>query len=245
MSISMASLESLAESKPKQAAIIILRELQRRTETLGLDSLYPDEGPLRRELYVKYLEMFKAGAIHEERGCLGGNRVGKTYGIGGYETALHLTGLYPDWWEGYRFDTKPILAWAGGTKATKVRDVNQKMLCGKITPSRQLEGGLVPQAKIMRYTRKTGIQDSIDQLFIKHVNGWTNVLTFKSYEEGRTSFEAEAVDWIWLDEEPSRGIYDECKMRLLTTRGRILCTLTPVEGMTEFTMGLLEGSEFL
>ena len=188
--------------------------------------------------------MFQAGVDYSERCCLGGNRVGKTYGIGGYETAIHLTGLYPDWWEGWRVD-HPILAWAAGTKATKVRDVNQKMLSGKIQPDRNLAGGLIPQARLQRFTRKSGVPDSIDQLFVKHVSGWINTLTFKSYEEGRTSFEAEAVDWIWLDEEPSRGIYDECKLRLLTTRGRILSTLTPVEGMTETIVGMLEGSEFL
>ena len=31
-----------------------------------------------------------------ERAMMAANRVGKTWGAGGYETALHLTGRYPD-----------------------------------------------------------------------------------------------------------------------------------------------------
>lgn len=34
---------------------------------------------------------------------MGGNRVGKTEGVGAYELALHLTGRYPHWWNGRRF----------------------------------------------------------------------------------------------------------------------------------------------
>ncbi len=231
--------------EPLKAAHLLAKEIHRRTETTGLDSLFPDEGPLRRELYPKHTAMFAAGLEHNERCCLGGNRVGKTLSIGGYETAIHLTGLYPDWWEGWRLN-KPMIGWAGGTKAVKVRDVNQKFLVGLIQPDRQLQGGLIPAHRIKRYTRKShGVADAIDQLMVKHTAGWENTLTFKSYEEGRTSFEAEGIDWIWLDEEPSREIYDECKLRLLTTKGRILSTMTPVEGMTECVLGMLEGTDLI
>jgi phage terminase large subunit-like protein len=242
----MQTLDQLREMPDKQkAAFLIAQELHRRTESKNLDSLFPDEGPLRRELYFKHLDMFAAGVEHNERCCLGGNRVGKTFSIGGYETAIHMTGLYPEWWVGRKF-TKQILAWAGGTKAVKVRDVNQKFLVGQITPDRQLTGGLIPAAKLKRFTRKShGVADAIDQIIVKHKSGWDNTLTFKSYEEGRTSFEAEGIDWIWLDEEPTREIYDECKLRLLTTRGSILSTMTPVEGMTECVLGMLEGTDMI
>ncbi len=232
---------------PLTACFLILQEIRRRTEQDKLAQLYPDDGPLRRELYSKYVEVFEAGKIHAERCALGGNRVGKTLGLGGYETALHLTGLYPDWWPGRTYD-RPILAWAAGTKTAKVRDVNQKMLLGQLHQRKgftQADGGLIPAARLGRLTRRSGVADAVDQAVIKHVNGYENVVTFKSYEEGRTSFEAEGVDWIWLDEEPSKPIYDECKMRILTTRGSILSTFTPVEGMTEVVISLLEGSDLL
>ena len=234
---------------PATAIFLCFRLLSQRTERAELSRLYPDEGDLRRELYVKYMQMFAAGKEHDERVCRGGNRVGKTLGIGGYETALHMTGMYPEWWPGRVFD-HPMLSWAAGTKGTKVRDVNQKFLLGKLTAvtgGTSALGGLIPAAKIGRITRKSGIADAVDQAVIQHVHGYENVVTFKSYEEGRQSFEAEGVDFIWLDEEKglTRSIYDECKMRLLTTRGSMISTFTPVEGMTETVMAMLEDTEFL
>lgn len=224
--------------------MLVLQEIESRTELNALQSLYPDEGPLRREKYGKYLEAFEAGKIHDERAILGGNRVGKTLGIGGYEAACHLTGEYPDWWRGHVID-HPGLFWAAGTKGVKVRDVNQKMLLGTLSKGKGMTratGGLIPARHIGRLTRRSGITDAVDQVTIKHKRGWDNLLTFKSYEEGRSSYEAEAVDFIWLDEEPPKSIYDECKMRILTTAGRILATFTPVEGMTEVVISLLKGS---
>jgi phage terminase large subunit-like protein len=232
---------------PRTACYLLLQEVRRRTERDKLAQLYPDTGPLRRELYVKHIKMLAAGAIHSERCALGGNRIGKTLSIGGYEAAIHLTGLYPSWWEGKRY-SKPILVWAAGTKTAKVRDVNQKFLLGALHQRKgftQADGGLIPAARIGRLTRRSGVADAVDQVVVNHVSGFENVCTFKSYEEGRTSFEAEGVDFIWLDEEPPKAIYDECKMRILTTRGCILSTFTPVEGMTETVLSLLEGSEFL
>lgn len=232
---------------PQTAIYLLAQELRRRTERDKLAQLYPDEGPLRRELYAKHTAMLEAGAIHAERVALGGNRIGKTLSIGGYETALHATGLYPHWWIGHRI-TKPALLWAAGTKTAKVRDVNQKFLLGTLNQRAgftQAEGGLVPAARIGRLTRRSGVADAVDQCIVKHVSGYENVITFKSYEEGRTSFEAEGVDFIWLDEEPPLPIYQECKMRILTTRGRILSTFTPVEGMSETVLSLLEGSDLL
>src|SRR6185312_9562154 len=70
---------------------IVLTEAQRRHDTKRIAYVYPDEGPLRRELYPKHIAFFKAGATHMERAAIAANRVGKTWGIGGYETALHLT----------------------------------------------------------------------------------------------------------------------------------------------------------
>jgi Terminase RNaseH-like domain len=60
-------------------------ELVRRGSENRIDSYYPDEGPLRRELYPRHLELFRAGVEHRERCFLAANRVGKTEGVGGYD----------------------------------------------------------------------------------------------------------------------------------------------------------------
>lgn len=233
--------------QPSVALYLLLQELRSRTSTGALAKLYPDAGPLRRELYPKHTKMFSAGKDHNQRCCLGGNRVGKSWGIGAYETALHLTGLYPEWWEGKRFE-KPIRVWTAGEKGTVTRNINQRFLLGTLAHARGFTvatGGLVPRGRIIRCVRRMGVQMAVDYAIIRHLNGWENRVDFKSYEEGRKAFQADAVDFIWLDEEPPKPIYDECLLRTLTVNGSILATFTPLEGITETVLAMLEGSGML
>src|SRR5689334_14530497 len=62
--------------------------------------------------YPKQAGFHAAGATTRERLLMAGNQLGKTL-AGGFEAAMHLTGRYPDWWQGRRFD-RPTVAWAGG-----------------------------------------------------------------------------------------------------------------------------------
>src|SRR5580698_10076444 len=66
-------------------------------------TMFPAAGPGRRELYPKQIEFFAAGSQYKERLFMAANRVGKTV-AGAFEAACHLTGGYPIWWEGRRFD---------------------------------------------------------------------------------------------------------------------------------------------
>ena len=50
-------------------------------------------------------EFYKAGKTNKQRMLMAANRVGKAASHAA-EVAYHLTGLYPDWWEGIRF-TRP------------------------------------------------------------------------------------------------------------------------------------------
>ena len=84
----------------KENLLALLQEKERRINSRQILDLYPDTGPLRRELYVPHVKFFEAGAKYRERCFMAANRVGKTYGVGGYELALHLTGRYPLWWKG-------------------------------------------------------------------------------------------------------------------------------------------------
>jgi len=90
---------------------------------------FPDEGPLRRELYPRHLEFFRLGANYSTRCFMAANRVGKTEGGGGYEVTCHLTGKYPPWWEGRRFN-EPVDAWAAGDTGETVRDIIQGKMVG-------------------------------------------------------------------------------------------------------------------
>ena len=64
----------------------------------------------------------------DRRGILAANRIGKTVSTC-YETAYHLTGRYPSWWEGKRFD-KPITAMVAGEGWSQVALVLQNELLG-------------------------------------------------------------------------------------------------------------------
>ncbi|KKL12234.1 hypothetical protein LCGC14_2537800, partial [marine sediment metagenome] len=111
--------------------MILRQEKVRRVSTRRFDLFYPDTGPIRRDLYQKQLEFFRAGAKYRERCFMAANRVGKTEGAGGYELTCHLTGHYPPWWEGRRF-AGPVRAWAAGKTNETTRDVPQLALLGPV-----------------------------------------------------------------------------------------------------------------
>jgi hypothetical protein len=53
------------------------REHRQRSRTKIAD-IFPDAGPLRRDLYPKHIAFLAAGATHRERAMLAGNRCGKS-----------------------------------------------------------------------------------------------------------------------------------------------------------------------
>ena len=217
----------------------LLEEKERRRRNRKLFSYYPDTGPLRRELYPKHLEFFKAGAIHQERGAIAGNRCGKTV-LSCFETSVHLSGLYPNWWEGRRFN-RPVDWWAASDTSETTRDILQLEFLGKLS---EIGTGMIPKDCIIgEPTKRRGIADAIDTVQIKHASGGISTLAFKSYDQGREKFQGTAKDGISLDEEPSEAIYFECLTRLMTTNGLMICTFTPLSGMSEIVMRYLYDKE--
>jgi len=213
------------------------RELESRLGGRKLWTYYPDLGPLARSGYVKHLAYFEAGARFRQRLMLAANRVGKTEGVGGYETTLHLTGLYPDWWQGRRF-AAPIKAWAAGDTSQTVRDILQFKLLG--APGQ--EGtGLIPKDRLGIIKPKAhGVADAVESVMVKHASGGMSRLVFKSYDQRRQSFQGTEQDHIWLDEEPPLDIYAECLMRTMTTNGLLMLTFTPLMGLSEVVLTFLK-----
>lgn len=170
---------------------------------------------------------------------LAANRVGKTEGVGGYELACHVTGWYPDWWVGRRFD-KANRWWVAGDTNTTVRDILQRKLLG---PIGSWGTGLIPGECIDRVTRKQGLADAVDTVWVKHKRGGLSNFTFKSYDQKRESFQGTEQDGIWLDEEPPLDIYTECLLRTMTNGGMIVLTFTPLQGMSEVVLEFLPGGK--
>jgi phage terminase large subunit-like protein len=205
-----------------------------------IDYFYPDEGELRRELYIKHLEFFKAGASYRERCIIAANRIGKSESIGAYEMSVHLTGEYPHWWEGKRFD-RAVSCWAAGDTGKTVRDILQLKLLGKVG---DFGTGMIPGEYLLGTTTKYGLPDAVESAKVRHISGGTSVVTLKSYDQRRESFQGTEQDVIWLDEEPPQDIYVECLMRTMTTGGMIMCTFTPLMGVSEVVKSFMPGIGF-
>lgn len=181
--------------------------------------------------YPKQREFLDMGATKNERMLRAGNQQGKSE-TGAFETSLHMTGLYPKWWQGVRF-AKPVRAWAAGESSVAVRDIQQTKLCGRPGIVAELGTGFIPKHLLLNHTASHGATDAFDTIQVRHVSGGVSTLSFKSYEQGRAKFQGEPVDWIWCDEEPDEEIYDECMARLLATQGSLIVTYTPLKGRTK------------
>lgn len=188
------------------------------------------------------MQLFAAGLEHRERLFLAANRVGKTEGAGAYETTLHLTGQYPEWWPGRRF-TRPIDAWAAGDTSKTVRDIIQHKLLG---PANSYGTGMIPADAIIDTRPRAGIPDAVEIIYVRHVTGGMSVLVLKSYDQRREAFQGTEKDLIWLDEEPALDIYTECLMRTMDTvpgepGGMVLLTFTPLQGLSDVVLSFLPG----
>lgn len=241
----MLDLSGLTETEQDELLRLLEEEetYQRQTK---LFSLYPDSGPLRRELYPKHLQFFAGGREHMERCMMAANRVGKTWGVGAYETTLHLTGRYPDWWDGRRFD-RPTSWWVAGDTRTTTRDIIQQALLGVGGEggAGELGTGMIPGDDIAgKPTPMQGVPGGIDTVPIRHVTGGKSMLQFKSYDQGRRTFQGTKKDGVWLDEEPGIEVYEECLLRLTATtpgdeNGLMLCTFTPLLGLSKVALKFL------
>lgn len=158
---------------------------------------------------------------------------------GGFEMTSHLTGLYPDWWEGKTFDT-PIEAWTAGDTAKSVRDIMQNLLCGKPGDEAAYGTGMIPGELLVRKTVKHGLADAFETIFVRHVpTGGVSSLQFKSFDQGRDAFQGTSIHVVHLDEECPLDVYSECLLRTMTVDGIIYVTATPLQGLTDLMLAFM------
>ncbi len=162
---------------------------------------------------------------------MAGNQLGKTL-AGGMEVAMHLTGRYPDWWEGIRFN-RPTRGWVSNVTSELTRDGPQRILIGPPEQEEVWGTGTIPGDCLVDTNRGAGISDAISTAVIKHVSGGNSYLGFKAYEQRRLKWQTETLDFVWFDEEPPLDIYTEGLTRTNSTLGPVFLTLTPLLGMSE------------
>ncbi|PTP20213.1 hypothetical protein CWO07_24185 [Vibrio splendidus] len=185
--------------------------------------------------YPFQVQFYNAGANVKRRFLCAANRVGKSYSEA-YEMSMHLTGRYPSWWEGHKFD-KPILAWAVGITGDSTRKVLQKELLG--TPmGKDIEAlgtGAIPRDCIDFETLERD-GNIIKIVKVKHVTGDFSTLEFRSTQQGEHTLMGATVDYIWADEEDpyrSTELYSQMVTRTATTSGHVVITATPENGITK------------
>lgn len=172
------------------------------------------------------------GSTAIERMLMAPSQSGKTLSAAA-ETAMHLTGRYPDWWEGKRYSL-PIKGWCMGVDYKQLRGAAQRLLLGDL----DLGTGMIPEDALIPGGIKTmqGAPGNYDYVSVRHISGGTSVLYFKTYEQGRGSMQGETVDFVWMDEEPEKDdLFNEIIARLMVRGGILIITYTPLLGQTTMT----------
>ena len=165
------------------------------------------------------------------------NQAGKSTALC-MKASYHLTGIYPDGYDGPKFKG-PIQAAIGGETAQSTRD----LLCDRLLGGLQDRGsGFIPescydpQKDIVRLSG--GIANQIDYFLVRHHNehghfdGMSKCMVF-SYSTGWQRLQGYTLNWIGIDEEPPFPVYDEFSARLNATKGRMDISMTPLRGETE------------
>lgn len=198
---------------------------------LAAKERYAAENMLERYApYPKQVEFHAAGQMHRERLLMAANQSGKTYSAAA-EAAMHLTGLYPDWWTGKVF-SRPVRGLAAGVTSQLVRDSMQVLLCG--APAKPLGHGMIPKRCIeAEPVMARSITGAFDTVKVKHVSGGESTLYLRAFEQGREKVQAMTLDFVWLDEEPEAEYYLEALTRSNVTAGPVFMTFTPLKGMSQ------------
>lgn len=215
----------------------LLTEKQRRISRNRLATYRP---------YTKQREFHNAGATSRERLFMAGNQLGKTLS-GGAEWAYHLTGRYPDWWEGKTFNT-PVRMWAAGVTGESTRDNPQRILIGPPEQKEAWGTGMIPGDALVETNAARGVANALDSAVIRwggggDIQAGQSALAFKSYEKGREKWQGETLHGVWFDEEPPLNIYTEGLTRTNATGGISLVTFTPLLGMSEVVMLFLTADQ--
>ena len=202
-----------------------------------------------------YQEAFHNALGHEtsapamQRFLMAANGVGKTK-CAAFETAIHATGRYPDWWRGTRFHTAVEVIVGAKTNDAAVKVV-QKELFGDVMDKKSLGTGAIPKDCLnTQFKMKPGIPGAISECLVKHVSGRWSKIAIMSYDQKPKAFMGTRFDVGWLDEEPPSEIWSQFIRGTLSRKRAILyITATPEEGMTsvviQFTNDLKKGQALL
>lgn len=220
--------------------ILIQSELRNRSRRNIISTYFTETGITALDKYPKHKLFFESGKDYKLRLFMAANRVGKTLAAS-YELTCHLTGNYPKFWRGKRFDGCTQW-WVAGVDSKLILSTLQPMLLG---PVGDFGTGMIPYDAIDHETIKDAkkADTGVGIFRVKHKSGGYSTVEFKSYESGRESFQGTARS-IWLDEEPPLSVFTECLLRTATGDNMLMMTFTPLKGISETILNFLDGTHF-
>jgi len=177
------------------------------------------------------LRFFATGGA-DRRGILAANRIGKTVSTC-YETAMHLTGLYPDWWpESARRYDRPVTAMVAGEGWEQVARVLQQELLGTqdVKIRENIGTGAIPRSTIVTETMRSDGANCLG-VEIRHVSGGKSYLLFANYTQEVRQMQGFKLNLAVFDEQPPDDFFSEIVTRTATTQGQVLCSFTPLKGL--------------
>ena len=204
-----------------------------------------EEGPRSlntffRQAHPWQRDTIKLTANHRVVGAIAGNRCGKTYTICGMIACI-MTGIYPDWWEGRKWD-RPVEVFLAGQSSEHNRLGPQKELFG--TSNRMLieeiGTGLIPRDNLIENGLIIEKKGTIQGASVRHVSGGVSTFQFKSYEQGKDGAAAQGftADIVVVDEQPPPEFFSELVKRTASTEGLVLQAFTPLRGNNEMIEAL-------
>lgn len=152
--------------------------------------------------------------LADTRAFFGGNRSGKTTS-GCIEISYHMTGQYPDWWEGRRWNRPTVGRIFAADFSKGVKVVTKKLK------------EWLPKDCVVRIDRNN-LKAEVGW-HIKYKNGQESYCDVMTYEQDSSLAEGWNGDWVLFDEPPPRDMYIATARGLIDNDGICIFTLTPLK----------------
>ena len=220
----------------------LLAALSKVAETNRLYEWFDEKYP-----YPWQREFFAAGAWASQRCLVCANGVGKSATICA-ELAMHVTGRYPPWWKGIRFDYGGWECWIGSIDNDMQKRGPQRALLGRELDS--VGTALIPADTIKSMElRQAGVKSVVDTLVVNHESGRPVTVKWLTFEQGWRKWQSGDPKIILWDEEPDesnveqKDIMSETLTRLVRNNGIWLVGYTPLLGETNLTKHFMESND--